>query len=174
MIECNSIGAHNIYPNLNDRQQFRLNESNDVKDYFIAEIKEIELVSRKLSKYIERELMSKRLSKYIASFDYFVKYLIVLSATGGSISIASFVTVIGEPAGIASASFSFAFSMSAEIIKRLLKATRNKKKKHNIVVMLTRSKLNSIENKTSEALINNETGYGDLPTIINEKKVIEN
>ena len=49
MIECNSIGAHNIYPNLNDRQQFRLNESNDVKDYFIAEIKEIELVSRKLN-----------------------------------------------------------------------------------------------------------------------------
>ena len=133
MIECNSIGAHNIYPNLNDQQQFRLNESNDVKDY-----------------------------------------LIVLSATGGSISIASFVTVIGEPAGIASASFSFAFSMSAEIIKRLLKATRNKKKKHNIIVMLTRSKLNSIENKISEALINNETGHGDLPTIINEKKVIEN
>ena len=174
MIQCNSIGAHNIYPNLNDQQQFRLNESNDVKDYFIAEIKEIELVSRKLSKYIERELMSKRLSKYIASFDYFVKYLIVLSATGGSISIASFVTVIGEPAGIASASFSFAFSMSAEVIKRLLKATRNKKKKHNIIVMLTRSKLNSIENKISEALINNETGHGDLPTIISEKKVIEN
>ena len=48
--------------------------------------------------------MSKRLSKYIASFDYFDKSLIVLSATSSSISTASFATVIGIPAGIASAS----------------------------------------------------------------------
>ena len=53
--------------------------------------------------------MSKRLSKYIASFDYFDKSLIVLSATSGSISIASFETVVGAPAEIASASFSLAF-----------------------------------------------------------------
>ena len=38
--------------------------------------------------------MGKRLSKYIASFDYFDKYLIVLSAASGIISIASFATVI--------------------------------------------------------------------------------
>ena len=53
--------------------------------------------------------MSKRLSKYIASFAYFDKYLIVLYATSGSISIASFATVIGAPIGIASGSFSLAF-----------------------------------------------------------------
>ena len=52
--------AHNIYPNLNDQEQFRLNKINEVKDYFISEIK-------------ERELMSKRLNKYIASFDHFYK-----------------------------------------------------------------------------------------------------
>ena len=50
--------------------------------------------------------MSKRLSKHIASFDYFDKSLIVLSAASDSISIASFATVIGAPVGIASASFS--------------------------------------------------------------------
>ena len=44
-------------PNLNDHQQFLLNRINEIKDYFIAEIR-------------ERELMSKKLSKYIASFDY--------------------------------------------------------------------------------------------------------
>ena len=63
-----------MYPNLNDQQQFRLNKINEVKDYFIAEIR-------------ERELMGKRLSNYIASFDYFDKSLIVLSATSGGISI---------------------------------------------------------------------------------------
>ena len=53
--------------------------------------------------------MSKRRSKYNASFGYFDKSLIVLSATSGSMSIASFTTVIGAPEGIASASFSLAF-----------------------------------------------------------------
>ena len=93
MTECS-----NIYPNfntvsLNDQQKFRLNKINEIKDYFVAEIK-------------ERELMSKRLSKYIASFDYFDKSLIVLSVIAGSISIASFVTVIGAPVGMMSASCS--------------------------------------------------------------------
>ena len=44
--------------------------------------------------------MSKRLSEYIASFDYFDKSLIVLVATSGSISIASFATVAGTHVGI--------------------------------------------------------------------------
>ena len=56
MVECNSI------------ESIRLNKIIEIEDYFIAEIK-------------ERELMSKRLSKYIASFDYFEKSLIVLSVT---------------------------------------------------------------------------------------------
>ena len=80
--------------------------------------------------------MSKRLSKYVASFDYFDKSLIVLSVTTGSISIASFATVIEAPVGIVSARFSFAFSIPTGIIKKLLKTARNKKKKHNKIVML--------------------------------------
>ena len=75
--------------------------------------------------------MSKRLSKYIASFDYFEKSLIVLSITTGSVSIASFATVIGAPLGIVSASFILAFSIYTRLIKKLLRTTRNKKKKHN-------------------------------------------
>ena len=51
---------NNIYPNLNNQQQSRLNKTIEIKDYFIAAIK-------------ERELMNKRPSKYIASFDYFDK-----------------------------------------------------------------------------------------------------
>ena len=81
MAEYNFHETPNMYPNLiatslNDQQQFRLNKSNEIEDYFVAEIK-------------ERELMSKRLSKYIVSFDYFGKLLIVLSERTGSISIAS-------------------------------------------------------------------------------------
>ena len=132
----------NMYPNLNDQQQFRLNKINEVKYYFSAKIR-------------ERELMSKMISRYVASFDYFDESLIVLSETSSGISIASFATVIGVPVGIASASFSFAFSLTTGIIKKLLKTTRNKKKKHNEIFMLARSKSNSIESKISEALIDN-------------------
>ena len=112
--------------------------------------------------------MTKRLSKYIASLDYFNKSLIVLSITTGSISIVSFATVIGAPIGIVSASFSLAFSISTGIVKMLLKTTRNKKKKHNKIVMLARRKLSSIESRISEALINNEISHEDFMTIINE------
>ena len=114
--------------------------------------------------------MSKKFSKYISFFDYFDKSLIVLSVTSGGVSIASFATAIGAPIGITSASFSLAFSFCTGLVKKLLKATRNKKKKHNKIVMLARSKLNSIEGKISEALINNQISHEDFITIINEEK----
>ena len=138
MVECNSIECNCVQSSNLDNQQFRLNIINEIKDYFITEIK-------------ERELRSKRLSKY-----YFDKSVIVLSATSGSISIASFATVIGTPVGITSASLSLAFSLSTGLVKRFLKTTINKKKKQNKIVMLVRSKLNSIEMEISEALINNQ------------------
>ena len=166
MTECNSIEC-NIYPHLNatplnDQQQFRLNKINEIKDYFIAEIK-------------ERELMSKKVSKYIASFEYFDTSWIVLSVTTGSISNASlFATVIGAPVGIANARYSLAFLISTGIIKKLLKTTRNKKKKHNKIVMLASSKLNSIESKISEALINNEISHEDFSwQLLMKKRDIE-
>ena len=88
--------------------------------------------------------MSKNLSKYIASFDYLDKSLTVLSVATGSISIASFATAIGAPAGIMSASRSLAFSITTGFVRKFLKTIRSKKKKRNKIVMLARSKLNSI------------------------------
>ena len=114
--------------------------------------------------------MSKRLSKYIAFRDYVDKSLIVLSATSGIISIASFATVIGTLIGIASASLSLAFSLSTGIVKKLLKTTRDKKKKYNKIIMLARSKLNGIESKVSEALISSEISHEDFMITINEEK----
>ena len=161
MAECNSAECNSLETSNLNNQQFRLNKINETKDYFIAKIK-------------EREFMSKRLSKYIASFDYFDKSLIVLSATSGIISIASFATIIGAPVGIASASLSLTFSLSIGLVNKILKTTRYKKKKHNKIVMLARSKSNSIESKISEAWRNNKISYEDFMTIINEKETIEN
>ena len=55
-------------------------------------------------------------------------------------------------------------------MKKLLKTTRNKKKKHNKIVILSRNKLNCIETKISEALINNEIDHEGFMTIINEER----
>ena len=52
----------------------------------------------------------------------------------------------------------------------MLKTTSNKKKNHNKIVMLARSKLYSIESKISGALINSEINHEDFMTIINEEK----
>ena len=116
--------------------------------------------------------MSKNLSKYNASFEYFNKSLIVLSVATDTMSISSFATVIGAPVGMMSASFSLAFSITTGFVKKLLKTTRNKKKKHNKIIMLVRSKLISIESKMYEALINNEISHENFMIIFNEQKKI--
>ena len=90
--------------------------------------------------------------------------------TNGSISIASFETVIGISVGITIASLCLAFSLCTRLAKKLIKATRNKKMKYNIIVMLARSKLNSIESKISGALINNQISHEDFITIIKEER----
>ena len=71
-------------------------------------------------------------------------------------------------------SCSLAFSITIRFVKKFLKTTKNKKKKHNKIIMLARSKLNSIESKISEALANNEISQEDFTTILNEEKNIKN
>ena len=125
MDKCNSMEhdfhkTPNMYPNLSanisHEQQFRLSQINEIRDYFIAEIR-------------ERELISTNLSKYIASLEYFDKSLNLLSVVAGSIYIASFVSAIGTPIGIMCASCSLTFSIIKGLVKRFLKTIRNKKKK---------------------------------------------
>ena len=159
-IECNSIKSiehsYSDTSNLNN-QQFRRNKISEIEDYFIAELK-------------ERELMSKKTSKCISFFDYFDKSLIALPVKSGGIFIASFATVIRAPVGITSESLSLAFSLCTELVKKLLKAIRNKKKNIKKIVMLARSKLSSIESKAFRMLVNNQISHEDFITIINEER----
>ena len=82
--------------NLSEQTKFRLYEIKKIENYFINEIN-------------ERKSCSKKLSKYVTTFDYIDKILIALSATTGGISIISFTSIIGVPAGIASASLTLIF-----------------------------------------------------------------
>ena len=151
------LKLNKINTNISNEQQLKLNKINEIKDYLLTEIR-------------ERELISKNISKYISSIEYCSKSLFFLSVVASSISIASFATAIGALAGILRASCSLAFSITTGFVKTLLKTIRNKAKKHNKIVMLAKNKLNSIEGKISKALIDNEISHEDFRTILNEEK----
>ena len=124
MDECNSSEIDKT--NLTDQTKIRLDKITEIENYFHQEIN-------------QRKLCSKKLSKYVAAFDYIGKILIVLGATSGGVSIISFTSVVGAPAGIASASFTLTFSLTTGIIKKLRSITRNTKKKHDKILMLVKS-----------------------------------
>ena len=89
--------------------------------------------------------MHKKLSKYVTVFDCIDTILAVLSATTGVVSIISITSIVRALVGIASAHFTLIFSLTTGIIKKLLSITRNKKKKRDKILMLSKSKLNRIE-----------------------------
>ena len=108
--------------------------------------------------------------KYTAALDYTDKILIALSPTSGGISIISFRNVIGIPAGVIIASLTLVLSLTTAIIKKLLKETRKKKKKHSKIIMLAKSKLNSIESLMSQALIDLDISHEEFKAILNERE----
>ena len=139
MNESNSIEAIDR-TNLTNQTKFRLDEISKIENYFIEEIN-------------QRKSCSKKLSKYVAVFDYIDQALIVLSATSGEVTIISFTSIAGAPVRIASASLTLFFSLTTGIIQKLLSITKNKKKKHDKILILAKSKLNSIEILISQALL---------------------
>ena len=141
---------------LSDQTKFRLSEITGIENYFINEIN-------------ERESCSKKLNRYVTFFDYIDKKLIVLSATTGGIPIISFATTIGAPVGMASASFTLIFSITTGIIKRLLSTTIKKKKKHDQILMLAKSRYNSIEALISQALNDLNINHEEFIIILKEK-----
>ena len=146
--------------NLTEQTKIRLDKISEIENYFHQEIN-------------QRKLCSKKLSKYVAAFDYIDKVLIVLSATRGGVFIISFTRFVGAPVGIASTIFTLIFSLTIGIIKKLLSITRNKKKKHDKILMLAKSKLNSIETLISQALIDMEISHEEFIAIFKEKDKYE-
>ena len=140
--------------------KYRLDEINNIKEYFNAEIK-------------ERKDIIKKITKYIVAFDYADKVFITLSASFATLSIASYATVAGIPAGITGASLTLIFTITTGVVRTLLNITRKKKKRHNKIIALARSKLNIIENLISQALIDFEITHEELSKIIYEKNNYE-
>ena len=156
MDKCNSLEIDKT--KLTEQMKIRLNKITEIENYFNQEIN-------------QRKLCSKKLSTYVAAFDYIDKVLIVLSATSGGVCIISSASALGAPTGIAGASFTLIFSLTTRMIKKLLSITRNKKKKHDKILRMAKSNLNSIE--PSQALIDLEISHEEFITIFKEKDKYE-
>ena len=141
--------------------KYRVDEINKVRDYFNNEIK-------------ERKDIIKKLNKYLVSFDYLDKIFITLSASFGTLSIASYASVVGTPAGIAGSSLTLIFTIGTGISKSLLKVTKKIKKKHNKIIALAKNKLNTIDTLLSSALNDSEISHEEFTNIITETNIYEN
>ena len=154
MILKRTIKLLKEYLNMNniklaDINNYRLNEINKAKDYFNNEIN-------------ERKDIIKKLNKYIVGFDYLDKIFIALSASFGTLSIASHATVIGIPVGIAGASLTVIFTISTGKNKSLLQVTKKRKTKHNKKIALAKSKLNTIDTLLSSALNDSKISHEEF------------
>ena len=145
----------------NTANKYRLDEINKIRDYFNNEIK-------------ERKDIIKKLNKYLVSFDYLDEIFITLSASFGTLRIASYASVVGIQASITGASLTLVFTIGRGISKSLLKLTEKRKRKHNKITVLAKNKLNMIDTLLSSALNDFEISHEEFTNIINEANIYEN
>ena len=152
---------------LTDVNKYRLDEINKIRDYFNNGIK-------------ERKDIIKKLNKYLVSFDYLDKVFITLSESFGTLSIASYASVVGIPADITGASLTLVFTIGTGVSKSLLKVTKKRKKEHNKIIASAKNKLNMIDTLLSSALNDSEISHEEFTNIMKEifmkilKKILRN
>ena len=87
--------------------------------------------------------------------------------TSSGVCIISFASVAGSLVRIASAGFTLIFSLTRGIIKKLLSITRNKKKRHDKILMLAKSRF------LSQTLVDMEISHEEFNAIIRENQKYE-
>ena len=97
-----------------------------------------------------------------------------MSASFGTLSIASYASVVGIPAGIAGSSMTLIFTIGTGISKSLLKVTKKRKKKHNKIIALAKNKLNTIDTLLSSALNDSKISHEEFSNFITEGNIYEN
>ena len=107
MSERNDLTAESSYLERSAKHvtKFRLDEINKIKDYLNSEIKE------------KKDIIKKN-SKYIVAFNYADKLFITLSASFGTLSVASDATIVGISVGIAGASLTLIFTVTTGAVKK--------------------------------------------------------
>ena len=124
----------------NINQQFTLKTIDETRNYFLKEIE-------------QNELMSKKHKKVCTTLNYIEHFLILASTITGCVSISAFASLIGIPIGITSSAIGLKICAITAGIKKYKSIIKKKKKKYDKIILLAKSKLRSIEILLSNALI---------------------
>ena len=141
----------------NISQDFRLKNRDETRSYLIEEIN-------------RNELMSKKHKKVCTTLNYIEHFLILASTITGCVSISAFASLIGIPIGITSSAIGLKICAITAGIKKYKSIIKKKKKKHDKIVLLAKSKLNSIEVLISKALIDSVISHEEFVLIDNVVK----
>ena len=141
----------------NISQEFRSKEIDKTRNYFIEETKQNELISKK----------HKKICKVL---NYTEHSLIVSSTVTGCVSISALASLVGIPVGIASSAVTIKISVITAGIKKYKSLIKKKKKKRDKIVLLTKTKLNTIEVLISKALIDSNISHDEIVSVNNVLK----
>ena len=144
-------------PEENITQELRLKDIDKTTNYLIEEIN-------------RNELMSKKHKKVCTTLNYIEHFLILASTITGCISISAFVSLLGIPIGITNSAIGLKICAITVGIKKFKSIIKKKKKKHDKIVLLAKSKLNSIEVLISKALIDSNISHDEFVLINNVLK----
>ena len=108
------------------------------------------------------ELMSKKHKKVCTTLNYMEHFLLLTSTITGCVSISSFASLVGIPIGITSSANGLKICAITAEIKKYKSIIKKKNKKHNKIVLLAKSKLNSMEVLTSNAFIESVISQGEF------------
>ena len=110
----------------------RLKNIDETRNYLIEEIN-------------RKALMSKKHKKVCTTLNYTKHILILGSTITGCVSLSAFISLFGIPIGITSSAIGLNICAITAAIKKYKLIIKKKEKKHYKIVLLVKSKLNSIE-----------------------------
>ena len=150
---------YNYFKNIS--QEFRFKNIDKTRDYFLEEIK-------------QNELMSRKHKEVCATLNYIEHFLILASRITGCISISSFASLLGIPIGITSSAIGLKICAITAGIKMYKSIIKKKKKKHDKIVLLAKSKSISIEVLISKTLTDSVISHDKFVLTNNVQKEYDN
>ena len=109
----------------------------------------------------------KSIKKVCRALNYFEHFLVFVSALSGSVSISAFVSLVGFPVGIASSGVGLKICAVTAGIKKFKSIIKEKRKKHDKIVSLAKTKLNTIEVLISKAVIDSYSNHDEFVSVNN-------
>ena len=141
----------------NISQEFRLKNVDETRNYLIQEIN-------------RNKLMSKKQKKVCRTLNYIEVFLILGSTIFGCVSISVFASLVGIPIGITSFAIGLKICAITAATTKYKSIIQKKKKRHDKILLLAKSKINSTEDLISNALIDSFISHDEFVSINNMLK----